>query len=123
MWVDAKGNWHIINHAYDTSQLDHCASSTLSTHFFSEDGQDWHLLTGVQPYGHTVHYDDGTAHTYTTLERPNLVFDSDGVPTHLALSADLVTGDEGCNPTGGHTACTNCKYNDHAGTIVVELDA
>lgn len=26
-------------------------------------------------YDHTVHYDDGTSHTYTTLERPNLFGD------------------------------------------------
>ena len=128
MFIDRRGNWHIINHAYDVSQLENCASSTLSTHFFSEDGHDWHLLTGVQPYGHTVCFDDGTCHTYATLERPFLHFDQHGQMTHLVLAADLITGDEGCaNRTGKHagpngTACTNCKYNDHAGTIVVTLD-
>jgi hypothetical protein len=37
--------------------------------------------------------------------------------SYLNLAADLVTGDEGCAPT----ACTNCKYNDHAGTIIIAL--
>ena len=39
--------------------------------FRSADGKDWHNL-GTRPYDHTVEYDDGTVHTYTTLERPNL---------------------------------------------------
>jgi hypothetical protein len=72
-----------------------------------------------------VHFDDGTSHTYTTLERPNIHFDAAGQMTHLGLAADLVTGDEGCaNRTwrrGGKTACTNCKYTDHAGTLLVKL--
>ena len=128
MWVDKRGNWHIVNHAYDISQLHHCASSAISTHFFSADGIDWHLLSGVEPYGHVVQFDDGTNHTYTTLERPFLYFDVHGQMTHLSLAADLITGDEGCaNRTGKHSgtngmACTNCKYGDRAGTLVVTLD-
>jgi beta-glucanase (GH16 family) len=106
----------------------HCASSALSTHFFSADGKDWQCAD-VEPYGHTVPYTDGN-HTYTTLERPNILFDSAGQMTHLVLAADLVTGDEGCAAHGRcrrgekppcATACTNCKYTDHAGTIVVAL--
>ena len=63
-------------------------------------------------------------------ERPNILFDSAGQMTHLVLAADLVTGDEGCAAHGRcrrgekppcATACTNCKYTDHAGTIVVAL--
>ena len=55
-----------------------------------------------------MQYDDGTSHTYTTLERPNLHFDATGQLTHINLAVDLVTGDEGCaNRTkhahNGHT--------------------
>ena len=226
MWIDKRGHWHIINHAYDTSQHDHCGSSTLSAHQFSIDGIEWHMVVpNVEPYGHTVQYDDGTSHTlvmpamdfivfdvraslsvttsflylhavthtrtqhththththtqthththmsfslsliyieksdhptyelvysctcrlllagsvrvrfhtclfaihqyhsghnlsrYTTLERPGLHFDPTGQLTHINLAADMITGDEGCAPT----ACTNCKYKDHAGTIVIKL--
>jgi hypothetical protein len=124
------------------------------------------VTPNVEPYSHTVHFDDGTSHTcgrprahptrwlgspaamagvrvpapavtrphgsacpvmrgccsgapgprgigdrYTTLERPFLYIDPTGVPTHLSLAADLVTGDAGCNTeSAGHgTACTNCK--------------
>jgi len=35
MWIDRRGNWHIIGHAYNTAEVTHCARSALSTHFFS----------------------------------------------------------------------------------------
>lgn len=130
MWIDSRNNWHIINHAYDTNQTTECARSALSTHFFSKDGKDWQC-SDVEPYGHTIAWSDGTNHTYTTLERPNLHFDSaTGRMTYLVLAADLVTGDEGCASRQwprkgpgpyGPTACTNCKYKDHCGTVVVKL--
>jgi hypothetical protein len=80
------------------------------------------VVPNVEPYSHTVQYDDGTSHTYTTLERPSLHFDTKGQLTHINLAADMITGDGGCNPPGKRTACTNCKYGDHAGTIIIKLD-
>lgn len=125
LWIDKRGNWHIINHAYRNDEFENCGSSVASAHFFSTDGKDWHW--GPQPYNHTVHYDDGTSHTYTTLERPNLHFDATGQLTHLNVAADLVTGDEGCANRAphshfGHCPCDNCKWADHAGTIIIALD-
>jgi hypothetical protein len=97
---------------------------------YSEDGKDWHMLDpNVEPYTHTVSYADGTTHTYTTLERPNIHFNAQGQMTHINLAADLMTQDGGCPSydtcpakQGGHCACTNCKYADHAGTIIIALD-
>ena len=64
---------HAHHSSYDTSQKDHCGSSTLSAHQFSPDGIDWHMVVpNVEPYGHTVQYDDGTSHTYV---RPTLAHD------------------------------------------------
>jgi hypothetical protein len=120
-----------------------------------------------QPYTHTVQYDDGTTHSYCTLERPGLTFDSQGLLTHINLAADLVTQDEGCASRGKgcvdvswgrgcarvaktrvttrvtlsqgtppffrvtrspfspplHPPSMQCKYNDHAGTVVIALGA
>lgn len=74
-----------------------CGNSTLSAHQFSTDGKEWHMVVpNVEPYSHTVQYDDGTSHTYNTLERPNLHFDETGQLTHINLAADMITGDEGC---------------------------
>ena len=133
MYVDKRNNWHIINHAYDVGEVKDCGNSTLSAHMYSADGKAWHMLEpNVEPYTHTVHWDDGTTHTYTTLERPNIHFNADGQMTHINLAADLITQDEGCAAypknapcPGWHSfgcACTNCKYADHAGTIIIALD-
>ena len=135
MFIDAKGNWHVINHAYATDEWQHCGNSTLSAHVFSKDGKDWHMLgygglgaAAVEPYTHTVAYVDGTSHTYTTLERPNMHFNAQGQPTHINLAADLMSQDAGCPAydvcpaKATYCACTNCKYADHAGTIIIALE-
>jgi hypothetical protein len=129
MWVDKRGNSHIINHAYNPHEWENCGTSVLSTHFFSPDGKAWHFLPQlpvVQPYEHTVQYDDGTSHLFVTMERPSVFLDEHGQLTHLHLAADLVTGAEGCgNRTNhthfGHCPCDNCKYEDHGGTTIITL--
>eukprot|EP00035_Acanthoeca_spectabilis_P030767 m.10833 g.10833 ORF g.10833 m.10833 type:complete len:409 (-) comp4362_c1_seq1:124-1350(-) len=131
MWVDPHGNWHIINHCYDNHEWENCSTSVLSSHFFSPDGKTWHFLNPpVQPYSHTVQYDDGSSHMFVTMERPNVFLDESGQVTHIHLAADLVTGDEGCGNDPkrqahahfGHVPCDNCKYDDHGGTTIIALD-
>jgi hypothetical protein len=34
LWIDSKGAWHIINHAYNNHEYEQCGNSTLSAHFF-----------------------------------------------------------------------------------------
>ena len=110
-------------------QYEHCGNSTASAHFFSADGKSWSQAAD-EPYSHTVQYDDGSSHTYTTLERPNIHYDEKVgavVMSHINLAADLVTGDEGCasrtkHAHFGHTPCDNCKWDDHAGTTIIALD-
>jgi hypothetical protein len=126
MWIDKRNNWHIINHAYSNYQYDSCSTSYLSAHFYSQDdGKNWFYSS--QPYTHLVQYDDGTSFEYVTLERPNLHFSPSGELTHINLAADLVTtAEKGCaNRTAhshyGHTPCDNCKWEDHAGTIIIAL--
>ena len=126
LYTDHRNNWHIVTHSYDTAQIKDCQNSALCSHFFSTDGQDWHLISGTQPYSHTVHYEDGTNHSYSTLEQVSIHFDTTtGQMTHMAFAADLVTASGGCASrpwrSAGPTACTNCKYNDHGGTVVVKL--
>ena len=43
------------------------------------------------------------AEQYTTLERPNLHFDSAGRPTHLVLAADLTTGPSSPSTVASHS--------------------
>jgi hypothetical protein len=115
MFIDKRKNWHIVNHAYNVSEVTQCGSSAISAHWFSPDGKDWRF--SAQPYANTVTYDDGTTHTFATLERPSLHFDASGQLTHIMLAADLVSGDAGCVKD----PCVNCKYLDHAGSTVIAL--
>jgi len=117
LYIDPAGNFHIINHAYNTGQRTNCTSSWVSSHFFSVDGITWGHSD--QPYGHTVTFDDGTSHSYCTLERPNLFFDAAGQPSAIHFAADLVTEDAGCPNRG--KGCVDCKYDDPAGTLLVLL--
>ena len=49
MWTDRRGSWHIVNHAYNPHEWQHCSTSLLSTHFFSADsGKTWSFLP-VEP--------------------------------------------------------------------------
>ena len=129
MWVDSRGNWHILNHAYDTSQRYNCSKSVVSSHLFSaNEGKTW-CRSPQEPYGHTIGNTAGglRQHAYTTLERPYILRNGNGELTHLVLAADLETGDEGCTDTPAckgsdrFCSCVNCKWNDLAGTIVVAL--
>lgn len=103
LWIDPRGNFHVINHAYSTSQRTNCSSSWVSSHFFSTDGNVWGHSD--QPYGHTVQFDDGTSHSFCTLERPNLSFNDAGLITHIRFAADLVTEDAGCPSRGKGCVC------------------
>jgi hypothetical protein len=44
-----------------------------------------------------------------------------GKLTHIHFAADLVTEDGGCTSRG--KGCVDCKYVDHAGTLLVKLGA
>ena len=52
LWIDKRGHWHIINHAYSNVEFENCGASAVSAHFFSADGKNWSF--SPQPYGHTV---------------------------------------------------------------------
>lgn len=121
MFIDKAGNFHITNHAYDAGQTTSCSTSWVSSHCFSADGKTWGHSD--QPYGHTANFDDGTSHSYCTLERPSLNFDSSGTLNHIHFVADLITEDAGCAGRGKCTGCVNCKYADHAGTLLVRPGA
>lgn len=130
LWIDRRGAFHIINHRY-WNETDHCDSSAVSAHVFSPDGQSWHVVSpAVEPYSHTVHYDDGSSYSFATLERPNLHFNAEGVITHINFAADLTTPDAGCNSninetslsSGAKRSCAECKFYNHCGTTIVALD-
>ena len=88
-FIDARGNFHVIYHVYRTggAEAHNCLpghdGSIVSGHYFSKDGFTWHA-SAVEPYGNVVDLEDGSQQLLTTRERPKMIFNSAGDPTHLS---------------------------------------
>ena len=55
----------------------------VSGHGFSADGVEWRFNSAQQPYDAKITFVNGTVQQFSTWERPHLVFDKGGAPTHL----------------------------------------
>ena len=83
LYVDGRGHWHVIVHAYNsTTPCGACESPLVSAQMFSRNGQEW-FTTNVSPYTNEVVFEDGSTHIFSTRERPKLLFNGRGQPTHL----------------------------------------
>jgi len=127
LWIDEYDHWHIIGHAFDKGEERGCSTSLVSSHLYSIDGTKWHKSPNP-PYAPTIHYDDATKITYSTLERPYVVLDKNSKrPTHIVLAAPFHFGDEGCWNTTQCAknkracSCVNCKWLGQTGTVVLTL--
>lgn len=58
------------------------SQAIVGGHAFSTDGLRWHAGKR-DAYGHEVTYKGGAEWVMTERERPHLLFDSSGAPTHL----------------------------------------
>ena len=90
-------------HAYNSSSGRKTALT--AGHYFSRDLVTWHA-SSIAPYTTTVHHTDGSSVTYNSLERPKLLFDRSGEPTHLV------------NGVSRPGATNGCKNGDHTFTFV-----
>jgi len=86
MWRDPRGNFHALFHAWDD----------IGGHAFSKDGLRWHYADG-RAYSTDAEVEGGETVTYWRRERPRLIFDSEGNPTHLVNGASYRGG---ATPTG-----------------------
>lgn len=128
-FIDARGNWHILYHVYRTGgeSAHNCTpgndGAVVSGHYFSQDGLSW-ITSPTMPYLNVITLADGTNQLLTTRERPKMIFNSDGEPTHLS---------NGVCPSPGNwntpiscpqvqTGCVDCKYNDWDFTNVSPLN-
>jgi hypothetical protein len=116
LFVDPRGNWHLLYHVYTTDVVPSCVNSTVSGHYFSVDGLKW-TTSPDAPYGNLIQFADGSEMLVSTRERPKLVFDSAGNPTHLLNG--VCGGTSNCAAEG--TPCVNCKYNFWTFTLVAPL--
>jgi hypothetical protein len=84
----------------------------ISGHLFSRDGLTNWTVSPTEPYSYNLTYSDGSTGLVATRERPKLLFDAQGDPSHIYTSTvDMPeTMCAQCNP-GGNTAraCIDCK--------------
>lgn len=113
VYTDRRGRWHVLYHVYTMQPAHTCVNTTVSAHIFSEDGYTWHT-TPTQPYTSQVQLQSGATITVATRERPKLVFNASGVPTHLVNG---VCGAAVCAPTH----CSACKQTFWDYTLVAPL--
>jgi hypothetical protein len=108
----------IIYHEYRTggAEAHNCLpghdGSVVSGHYFSQDGWTWHAASW-SPYGNVLNLTDGSQQLLTTRERPKMIFNAAGEPTHLS---------NGVCPSPGNfntpiscpevsTGCVDCKVS------------
>jgi hypothetical protein len=120
LWFDRRGNWHILYHVYcllPYSAHKECASG----HAFSEDGLSW-SFSPTEPYNGTVFFTDGTSITFSTRERPHLVFADKNMSTPIGVvtavsSQPISPACAGCN----HQACSQCKVTPGRDWVFTQL--
>lgn len=86
MWRDPRGNCHALFHAWDD----------IGGHAFSKDCLRW-TYTHTRAYSTDAEVEGGQTVTYWRRERPRLIFDAEGNPTHLVNGASYHGG---TTPTG-----------------------
>jgi hypothetical protein len=117
LFLDMRGNWHQLFHAYTmTCATSSCDPTAISGHSFSADGTTW-VASTVQPYFNTANMTDGSVIQMSTRERPKLIFSAvSGEPTHLING---ICDAPNCAPA----AAIQCKVDGHhtTNTLVVPL--
>ena len=120
LYMDARGNFHLLTHSYDfrdgwPANPNQTQPNLVSNHGYSSDGLSW-TFDDEPPYFATITFGDGSRQNFSTLERPHLVFDAAGEPTHLVNGASpFWLGPDGhpcslCGATSGSAhSCVVCK--------------
>jgi hypothetical protein len=81
MWIDRRGHWHALVHRmFDPPGGGPCGA-WAGGHLFSADGTQWSPI--ARAYNTTVRTADGGATIFDRRERPKLIFNAEGAPTHL----------------------------------------
>ena len=76
LFRNPRGEWHMLTHTMQRG-------SSVGLHSYSMDGASWTLGTPSAAYSKSVQWADGTNTTFAERERPVLLFDASGHPTHL----------------------------------------
>eukprot|EP00750_Incisomonas_marina_P020695 INCI4074.11.p1 GENE.INCI4074.11~~INCI4074.11.p1 ORF type:complete len:492 (-),score=45.36 INCI4074.11:1168-2643(-) len=108
LWEDSRGNFHFLAHRYDYRDgwpvnPNQTMPILVSGHGFSRDGVDWHFNQAEQPFDAVVTFENGTKQQFSTYERPHLLFNDKGQPTHLINGVQAYW-----DPPGAEGPCDKC---------------
>lgn len=115
LYTDRRNHWHILAHTYSPHQ--NADRDYVSGHLYSEDGIDW-IESAIEPYRHAVQFAGDKVQNFSTIERPKLLFDSNGTATHLFNG---VSPSWPCSTCGGCTSCKVSPGKDWTYTMVRQL--
>jgi len=110
LWFDRRGNWHIIYHVYALEPFS-SGVERYSGHAWSTDGLQWSFSDDNRaPFGGTVVYSDSTSKTFSTRERPQMVFHGSDRTTPVGITSAVSPQPLGpwCNFCR-EGACSQCK--------------
>lgn len=84
LWIDARGNFHMLTHKKDPSVPSPDRSGSLG-HIYSQNGVEWHASANA-PVSKLIALNDGTSVKVGQLARPQL-FIENGSPKYLSAGA------------------------------------
>jgi len=111
LWFDRRGNWHVLYHVYcllPYAKHKEC----MSGHAYSTDGFNW-IYSNTEPFNGTVTFTDGSpAITFSTRERPHVVFATNDVNQTTPIGVTSGVSSQQPNPSCDSCqdqACSQCK--------------
>eukprot|EP00039_Didymoeca_costata_P014681 m.239762 g.239762 ORF g.239762 m.239762 type:complete len:209 (+) comp16072_c0_seq8:708-1334(+) len=90
-WVDKRGNFHIVTHEQGEGCI--CGQeygSTCAAHLYARSVRGPWIVSKYPTYTDNVTLVNGTKTQFLTRQRPQIIFNSEGNPTHL-FNGDMFT--------------------------------
>ena len=108
LYFDRRQNWHILFHVFSKSS--NWTVNRYSGHGYSRDGLDW-KYSDVEPFNGTIDFVDGSSATYSTRERPHLLFADTARTTPVAVTSAVsaVMVGPACDTCHLRGQCHSCK--------------
>lgn len=107
VWRTPRGSFQLLCH-----EMGHGNNATVGRMAWSENGLDW-TLSPTGAYTLQSEYSDGTSEYFCRRERPKLLLDESGHPTHLFTG--VLTTKDTCDAYGGYVDPLACPGHSDDG--------
>jgi len=108
VWRTPRGAFQLLCH-----EMGHGNNATVGRMAWSEYGLDW-TLSPVGAYTLQTEYSDGSSEYFCRRERPKLLLDESGHPTHLFTG--ILATKETCDAFGGYVDPVTCPGHSDDGS-------